>query len=299
MDGRVCAFRMQKGTLVAPSPHTVCDLHQPIVTIIPVAYLHKTGSNSQMGATQGRDEASGANWLVVVGVLGQVAFLSSVGDQPAIKEPNDGLFFPRPTHTPIGVENTSRFLTTLKELINNEGVMSGPITSACLVAGARLCYTVGSSVFIADLFDNFGSSGKLGSGVENSRSDSHSMPDNSPMKLPCQRIPVSNVVTITGPGPSTYNGTHSLVALTGAGRLLSIKTSMQFASPFSSGNLRVDCCQNTLKAHSGKYVKVSFSNLWVITLDLSKYIEFAVSTDLNFEIFKVGNIMILPIVSTK
>lgn len=273
MDGKVCTFRMEKDTLGSP-PHTVCDLHQPVVTIIPVAYLlTRSGSNSEIGATEGCDEVRGANWLIVIGVLGQVALLSSVRDQLAIEEPNDGPFLARRTHTPTRVENTSRSLSILKELVSNEGVMSGPVTSACLVGGARLCYTVGSAVFITELFDNLGSvleSGGVCSRVEYSRSSSPGLPaDNSPMKLPCQRIPVSNVAAITGPGLFTYNGTHSLVTLTGAGRLLSIKISKQFESPFSTGNLGIDCCQNSLKAYSGNCVKVSISNLRVTTLKQS------------------------------
>ncbi|KAG0618266.1 hypothetical protein M758_4G050100 [Ceratodon purpureus] len=265
MNGRVSTFRMEKDTVVSP-PHTVCDLHQPVVTIIPLAHLPtRSGSNSQMGATEGYDEVRGANWLIVIGVLGQVAFLSSVRDQLTMEEPNDGPFLARRNHTPTRVENTSRSLSILKELVSNEGVLSGPVTSACLVGGARLCYTVGSAVFISELFDDLESvleSGGVGSRVEYSRSSSSNMrADNSLVKLPCQRIPISNVAAITGPGLFTYNGTHSLVTLTGAGRLLSIKISKQFASPFSTGNLGIDCCQNSLKAYSGNCIKVSLQSI--------------------------------------
>lgn len=270
MDGKVRTFRTQKGLLVGPSPHTVCDLQQPIVAIIPVAYLlPNSGWKSQMGGTRRYDETKGANWLVVVGVLGQVAFLSSVRDQPAVEEPNDGPFLARRIHTPTAVENTSRVFSILKELVSNEGIVSGSITSACLMGGARLCYTVDSAVFMAELFGDSGSVleiGGVGAGVKNSRGSSPTMPaDNLLMKLPCQRIPVSNVAAITGPRLCTYNGTHSLVALTGTGRLFSIKISKPFVSPFSAGNQGVDSCQNSLKTYSGKCVKVSFSNLWATT----------------------------------
>jgi hypothetical protein len=272
MDGKVCTFRMHEGTAVAP-PHTVCELHQPVVTIIPAAYLlGKNGSSSQMGATQGRDEeARGANWLVVVGVLGRVAFLSSVRDQqPSIEEPSHGPFLARRTPTPTRVvENASRSLSILQELgRSNEGGMSGPVTSACLVGGGRLCYTVGSAVFVTELFDSFGSILKSGGVGENMSSSPSMLAENSLMKLPCQRIPVSNVAAITGPGLFTYHGTHSLVALTGAGKLLSIKTSKQFASQFPTRNPGVDCGHDSLKADSGNSVKVSFSNLRVTTLKL-------------------------------
>lgn len=251
MDGKVCTFQMQKGTLIAP-PYTVCDLQQPVLTIIPAAYpFTKTGQEC--------DEVRGANWLIVIGLLGQVAFLSSVTDQSTLEEPNDSPFLATRTHIAIGEANKCRPWSTLKELVSNEGITSGPITSACLVGGARLCYTVGSMVFITELFGNFR--------VENSRSTSPCMPaDKSLMKLPSQRISVSNVAAITGPGLFTYNGTHSLVALTAAGRLLSIKTSKQIASPFSAGNLGIDSCQDSLKTNSGKCVKVSFPNFRVTTL---------------------------------
>lgn len=224
-------FHMQKGTLITP-PHVVYDLQQPVVTIIPVAYpLAKTGTQ----------ECDGANWLVVMGLLGQVVFLSSVTDRSTtLEEPNDSPFLP---HTPLRVENKCT-LKKKKKIVSNEGgVINGPIASACLVGGARLCYTVGSVVFITELFEN------VSTGVENSRST-----ENAPMKLPSQRISVSNVAAITGPGLFPYHGTHSLVVLTGAGRLFSIKASKQMAS---AGNLGVDCCQDS---YSGRSVKVSFSN---------------------------------------
>jgi len=225
---------MQKGTLVAP-PHVVCDLQQPVVTIIPVAY-------PSTKIDQECNEARGANCLIVVGLLGQVAFLSSVRNQPTLEEPNESPFLAR---TSIGVEDKC----TLKKLVSNEGVISGPITSACLVGGARLCFTVGPVVFITELFGNV----RSGGGVENSRSTSPAK--NSPMKLPSQRISVPNVAAITGPGLFTYNGTHSLVVLTGAGKLLSIKVSKQIVSPLSAG---VNCCQDPFTPYSGRSVKASF-----------------------------------------
>lgn len=194
----MCTFHMQKETLVAP-PHFVCDLQQPVVTIIP-------------GAKPGTQET---NWLLVVGLLGKVAFLSSGKDRPILEEPNDSPFL---THT------TVKNKCTMKKL---EGAISGPITSACLVGGARLCYIVDSAIFITDLFES-----------EDSQ------------KLPSQRISVFNVAAITGPGLFTYNGSHSLVALTGAGRLFSIKTSKQVASP-------------GVDSYSGRSVKVSFTDYFV------------------------------------
>lgn len=253
MDGKVYTFHLQEGKSAVPSPHVVFDFHQPLVAIIPVDYPPPTtrGRCSRISTTQECNEASGPNCLIVVGLLGQVAFLSSVKDQTTLEELDDFPFLARHTHTPVGDESKCRPSSTLMTLVSTEGIVSGPITSACLVDGARLCFNAGSTVFITDNLGSFmKGGGGMGDAVQDPRSSSSSI-----SILPSQRVPASNIVNIGGPGLFTYKGSHPLVVLTRAGSLLSIKVFKQITSPVSAINPGADTHQNAPNACSGKSVE--------------------------------------------